>query len=92
MIKKNKTKEIILDKKRKSTGQKDKQSLFGLSNININNNYETKKNREILINSSEGCDSQINDEHIINNEIYPGEKLQINHEENLLNKKIKRKE
>ena len=83
-----KKKEIKKHNKRKSTGQKDKQSLFGLSNININNNYETKKNREILINSSEDCDSQINDEHIINNEIYPGEKLQIDHEENLLNKKI----
>jgi len=84
----SKTKEIKKQQKRNSTNTKDRQSLFGEFNINIDENNEKIQNRKILINSSEEDNNTINDELIINNEIYPGESLEINNTENLLAKKI----
>ena len=74
--------------KRKNINQKEKKSLFTLSNVNYNNNYRKIKNSEILENSSEEYNSPIYYDSTINNEIYPGETLEINNEENLLNKKL----
>ena len=75
-------------KKNKNKEKKPKQSLFGLTDIKINN-YETVKNREILINTSEDNNSiEDENENIINNEIYPNELIEINNTENLLDKKI----
>ena len=57
-----------------------------LKNNNINN-VESLKNREKKIfNSSE--DNFSDKEHKINNEIYPGEIIKTNNDENLLNKKL----
>ena len=82
---KNETKINI---KKKNTNKNDKQKLFSLPNIDINNNYETIKNREILENTSKDINSLSNNEYKVNNEINTDEKLEINHEENLLNKKL----
>ena len=67
---------------------KKMQSLFGISEIKIDNN-ETVKNREILINSSDDNikKDNYNDNNKINDEIYPGELININSVENLLDKK-----
>ena len=78
--KKNKKKH----KKSRSKNKKEKQSLFGLTDINMNN-YETIKNREILINTSE---EENKEEDTINNEINPDELIQFNNTENLLDKKF----
>ena len=75
------------DKKKKNTKNKEKQKLFGLNEIKINN-YETKKNRELLLNSSVEDNNEKDDYNQINDEIYPGEVIQINNEENLLDKKF----
>ena len=74
-------------KKSKSKDKKGKQSLFGLTDIKINN-YETVKNREILINTSEEDNREIKEEDTINNEINPDELIQFNNTENLLDKKF----
>ena len=84
----SKIKETKKQQKRNSTNTKARQSLFGEFNINIDDNNEKIQNRKILINSSEDDNNTINDELIINNEIYPGESLEINNTENLLAKKI----
>ena len=79
----------INKKKRKSKNRnkKKKQSLFGLKDIEINN-YGNNKNKKFLIKTSsdEDIESQIDEQ--INNEIYPGELIEINQEENLFNKKF----
>ena len=78
-----------LNNKNKKTKNKKMQSLFGISDIKIDN-YESIKNKEILINSSEDNSSEDNyyENDKINNEIYPGELININSVENLLDKKI----
>ena len=73
----------INKKRRKSKNKrKKKKSLFGLKGIEMNN-YETIKNREILVNTSSSDDNKenyIDNENIINTEIYPGELIEINNE------------
>ena len=75
------------DKKKKNTKNKEKQNLFRLNEIKIDN-YETIKNRELLLNSSLEANNENDDYYQINEEIYPGEVIQINNEENLLDKKF----
>ena len=86
---KERNEENKLNNKNKQNKNKTMQSLFGISKIKIDN-YGNVKNKEILINSSEDNSSDDNyyENNKINNEIYPGELINITSVENLLDKKI----
>ena len=89
-IKQNNKKEKKEHKRKKNHYHKEQQNLFGLNNIKIDN-YETIKNREILFNSSLDVIDDSKEDNVslqINDEIYPGELIQINNEKNLFEKKF----
>ena len=82
---KKKDKKNRKNKKKKEKHVKIKQSLFGLNSIKINN-FESVKNPEFLINSSDYDSNKYYNE--INEEIYPGELIEIHGGESLLDKKL----
>ena len=87
-IKQNNKKGKKENKKKKNHYHKEKQNLFGINDIKIGNNGEILFNSSLdVIDDSKGNNDD-NDYHQINNEIYPGELIQINNEKNLFNKKF----
>ena len=92
-IKQNNKKGKKENKKKKNHYHKEKQNLFGLNDIKIDN-YQTINNGDLLFNSSLDViedskeNNDDNDYLKINNEIYPGELIQVNNETNLFDKKF----
>ena len=92
-IKQNNKKGKKENKKKKNHYHKEKQNLFALNDTKIDN-FDTIKNQEFLFNSSLDViddskeNNDDNDYHKINNEIYPGELIQVNNEKNLFDKKF----